>query len=219
MIDTIIDIYHLNPIDFDRVRNAGIVAIIHKATEGARFTDSEYQGRRQRAKDLGFCWGAYHFSSGEEVTGQVENFLSFAKPGDDELVALDFEPSSRGPNMTLAQAHEFVSLIRNELGRFPVIYGGSMLREALGSQEDALLANCPLWYARYSGTDTPIGIPRQVWSDFTLWQYTDGNLGSQPHSVDGIGRCDRNRYPGTKEQLQGAWPLTKAVAAAQGGGS
>jgi lysozyme len=219
MIDTIIDIYHQNPIDFDRVRNAGIVAIIHKATEGARFTDSEYQSRRQKAKDLGFKWGAYHFSSGEEVTSQVENFISFAKPSDDELIALDFEPSSRGPNMTLAQAHEFVSLIRNELGRFPVVYGGSMLREALGSHEDALLANCPLWYARYSGTDTPVGIPRQVWSDFTLWQYTDGNLGSQPHSVDGIGRCDINRYPGTKEQLQGAWPLTKPVAVAQGGAS
>jgi lysozyme len=214
MIDTIIDIYHQNSIDFGRVKNAGIVAIIHKATEGSRFTDSEYQDRRQRAKDLGFQWGAYHFSSGEEVTSQVENFLSFTDPNDDELVALDFEPSSRGPNMTLAQAHEFVLLLQQELGRLPVLYGSSMLREALGSHEDALLAQCPLWYARYSSTETPIGIPHQVWSDFTFWQYTDGNLGSSPHFVDGVGRCDRNRYLGTKEQLEDAWPFTRKVALA-----
>jgi peptidoglycan hydrolase-like protein with peptidoglycan-binding domain len=35
MIDTIIDIFHQNNIDFDRVKAAGIVAIIHKATEGS----------------------------------------------------------------------------------------------------------------------------------------------------------------------------------------
>ena len=62
-----------------------------------------------------------------------------------------------------------------------------MLREAVGSQNDAILATCPLWYARYSGTDMPIGIPRQVWPTFSLWQYTDGNNGSEPHTADGIG--------------------------------
>jgi len=188
------------------------VAIIHKATEGSRLTDSEYQDRRARAKDLGFLWGGYHFASGEDVTDQIENFLTHAHPSGDELVALDFEPSSRGPNMTLEQAHQFVLQVQNELGRPPVIYGGSMLREAVGSQDDAILATCPLWYARYSGTDMPIGIPRQVWPTFTLWQYTDGANGSEPHTVDGIGRCDRNRFVGTEDNLRTAWPLTKVTA-------
>jgi lysozyme len=213
MIDTIIDIYHQNPIDFDRVRDAGIVAIIHKASEGARFTDRKYHDRRARAKDLGFLWGAYHFASGEDVVHQVENFLSYADPDDDDLIALDFEPSSSGRNMSLPQAHEFITMVKRELGRYPVIYGGSMLREALlGVQADALLANCPLWYARYARR--LIGIPHQVWPDFTLWQYTDGHAGPEPHTVDGAGDCDRNRYAGTTAQLKGAWPLTKAAAPA-----
>jgi lysozyme len=208
MIDTIIDIYHQNSIDLGRVQADGIVAIIHKATEGSRFRDPEYQNRRAPAKNAGFLWGAYHFASGEDVTHQVENFLTYAQPTGDELIALDFEPSSSGPNMTLEQAHQFVLQVQNKLGRPPVIYGGSMLREAAGSQNDAILATCPLWYARYSNTDTPIGIPLQVWPSFTLWQYTDGDNGSQPHTVDSIGRCDRNRFVGTVDDLLRAWPLT-----------
>ena len=211
MIDNIIDIFHQNPIDFQRVQAAGVVAIIHKATEGSRFKDSEYQNRRGRAKDLGFLWGSYHFASGETVIDQVENFLSYADPQDDEMVALDFEPSSSGPDMTLDQAHEFVSLIRNHLGRCPVIYGGSMLREDIGSQDDPILATCPLWYARYTSAPTPIGIPHQVWSSFELWQYTDGNVGGNPQTVDGIGRCDRNRFGGTEDDLRTAWPFTEAA--------
>lgn len=208
MIDTIIDIYHQNSIDFDKVKADGIVAIIHKATEGSRYNDSEYRNRRAPAKNLGFLWGAYHFASGEDVTHQVENFLTYAQPTGDELVALDFEPSSSGRNMTLEQAHQFVLQVQNELGRPPVIYGGSMLREAVGSQSDPILATCPLWYARYSNTNMPIGIPLQVWPSFTLWQYTDGDNGSPPHTVNGIGRCDRNRFVGTANDLKTAWPLT-----------
>ena len=206
MIDTIIDIFHQTNIDFDRVRADGIVAIIHKATEGTNFRDNEYRERKQRAKDMGFLWGAYHFSSAGNVLDQVEHFLTLAEPDDSDLVALDFEPSSHGPNMTIEQARQFVMLVRNELGRFPVIYGGHLLRQDVGHSPDPILTNCPLWYARYR--HLPIGIPTQVWPTYTLWQYTDGSNGDEPHRVDGIGRCDRNRYQGSTEELRAAWPFT-----------
>ena len=207
MINTIIDIFHQNHIDFDRARADGIVAIIHKATEGTHFRDNEYRERKQRAKDMGFLWGAYHFSSAGNVLDQVEHFLTVAEPDESDLVALDFEPSSHGPDMTIQQAHQFVMAIRNELGRFPVIYGGHLLREGVGHNPDPILANCPLWYARY--THLPIGIPTQVWPTYTLWQYTDGNNGDEPHRVDGIGRCDRDRYQGSTDELRAAWPFTR----------
>jgi len=92
MINTIIDIFHQNHIDFDRARADGIVAIIHKATEGTNFRDNEYRERKQRAKDMGFLWGAYHFSSAGNVLDQVEHFLTVAEPDESDLVALDFEP-------------------------------------------------------------------------------------------------------------------------------
>src|SRR4051812_47014670 len=100
MINTIIDIYHGNTVDLKKVKDGGIIAIIHKATQGTNIRDSQYHVRRKAAKDLGFLWGAYHFSTGGSVSDQVENFLTYARPEDDELISLDWEPSP-GPDMSL----------------------------------------------------------------------------------------------------------------------
>ena len=206
MINTIIDIYHGNAIDFAKAKQAGIVAIIHKATQGVTVRDSLYHDRRTQAKQLGFLWGSYHFSTGAPVADQVENYLSYAKPEDGELISLDWEPSDP-PNMTLEQAETFVQTIKGETGRWPVVYGGSLLRESIGHSPDAVLSNCPLWYVRYA--PSPIGIPPQVWPTYTLWQYTDGNDGPEPHATPGAPGADRNIFQGTTEQLKNAWPFTQ----------
>ena len=54
--------------------------------KGAGYRDSTYHERREQAKKLGFLWGAYHFSTGGSVSDQVANFLTYAKPEDDELI-------------------------------------------------------------------------------------------------------------------------------------
>jgi lysozyme len=206
MISTIIDIYHGNSIDFQKVRKGGIIAIIHKATQGSAIRDSKYHDRREQAKDLGFLWGAYHFSTGASVSDQIENFLSYAKPEDDELISLDWEPSD-GPDMTLDQARHFVQMIYDETGRWPVVYGGSLLREQIAHNPDAILSNCPLWYVRYASS--PIGIPTQVWQTYTLWQYTDGDVGPEPHDTPGATGADRNMFQGSTQELKEAWPFTR----------
>jgi Lyzozyme M1 (1,4-beta-N-acetylmuramidase) len=207
MINTIIDIFHGNSIDLKAARDGGIVAVIHKATQGSSFRDSRYHQRRERAKELGFLWGGYHFSTGGSVSDQVENFLTYARPEDDELISLDWEPSD-GPDMTLDQARHFVQMIKDETGRVPVVYGGHLLRESIGHRPDAVLSNCPLWYSRYASA--PIGIPTQVWPTYTLWQYTDGDVGSQPHDTPGAGGgTDRNIFQGTLQQLRSQWPFTR----------
>jgi lysozyme len=133
MFDGIIDINHNARIDLGRMQAAGIIAIIHKATEGVTVTDDRYHERREQAKAAGFLWGAYHFSSGLTVADQVANFITFAQPEDDELVALDWEESSKkgSANMTRAQAEEFVQRLADQLGRLPVVYGGSLMRDQL----------------------------------------------------------------------------------------
>lgn len=207
MINTIIDIYHGNTIDLDECFQGGIVAIIHKATQGATMRDSKYHQRRQQAKDLGFLWGAYHFSTGGSISDQVHNFLDHARPTDDELISLDWEPSD-GPDMNLDQAHHFVQMIRDETGRWPVLYGGHLLRESIGHNPDPILRNCPLWYPRYAAA--PIGIPAQVWSTYTLWQYTDGDVGlAGPIQTPGAGGADRNIFQGTTQELKEQWPFTR----------
>jgi lysozyme len=206
MINTIIDIYHGNSIDLEECFAGGIIAIIHKATQGATMRDSKYHQRRERAKELGFLWGAYHFSTGGSVSDQVENFLTYARPEDDELISLDWEPSD-GPDMTLDQARHFVQMIKDETGRWPVIYGGHLLRESIDHNPDSVLGNCPLWYARYA--NSPIGIPTQVWPTYTLWQYTDGEAGPPPHETPGTSGADRNIFQGTAQQLKDLWPFTR----------
>jgi hypothetical protein len=59
MIDTIVDINHDNEIDFAKAQTNGIVAIIHKASEGATFKDDKYRSRRDAAIGMG--------SSGEPI--------------------------------------------------------------------------------------------------------------------------------------------------------
>src|SRR5206468_10736218 len=65
---------------------------------------SEYRKRRDKAKGLGLLWGAYHYSSGVSVSDQVANFVEQAEPDENDVIALDWEPSTDGPDMTLDQA-------------------------------------------------------------------------------------------------------------------
>jgi lysozyme len=207
MIDKIVDVYHQNNVDFAALKQGGIIAVIHKATEGSTFKDAEFTTRQSQAKALGLLWGAYHYSSGASVSDQVENFLQHAKPADNHLVALDWESSTNGPDMTLEQAHRFVEMVKAELGRWPLIYGGRLLREQIGTKTDAVFANCPLWYSRYA--EAPIGIPTGTWSTYTLWQFTDGSAGPEPHQTPGVGRCDRDRFQGGEAELKNQWPFTR----------
>lgn len=211
-IDVIIDINHDNHFDAVKARNAGVRAVIHKASEGATFQDPAYKKRRKDALAAGLLWGAYHFSSSRPANEQADNFLAATQTDDPTvdnsatLFCLDFEPSTSGPDMTLEQAHAFVVRVKEKTGRWPMIYGGNMLRDAVQAHgADAILKNCPLWYARYRSQ--PVGIPTDTWPHFTLWQYTDGSSGPLPHAFAGMDAGDRDCFLGTEAQLKAAWPF------------
>ncbi|MDB5269098.1 MAG: hypothetical protein JWP58_2138 [Hymenobacter sp.] len=200
----IIDTSHHHTIDMARVKAAGVAAVIHKATQGLAFKDKTYHERRKLAKEQGLLWGCYHYSSGDDPVRQAEFFLEFAQPANDEVIALDWEASTAGSNMTQQQAQQFVRTIKERTGRWPVVYGGSLLRESVGNKPDAVLANCPLWYSRYA--KEPLAIPQQIWPTYTLWQYTDGLSGPEPRATPGTSGADRSLFQGTLAQLRQAWP-------------
>ena len=57
----IIDAYHQNSIDWDKLRtDKRVVGIIHKSTEGFALIDSKYSSRKIKAKKHGYLWGSYH---------------------------------------------------------------------------------------------------------------------------------------------------------------
>jgi lysozyme len=188
----IIDLSHFNADpNFSTAKSAGVVAVIHKATQGIAFVDPTYAARSAQAAAAGLLWGAYHFATGDDPVQQADFFLKQAATG---LLALDFEENPDGASMTLAQAQTFVERIRSATGRWPGIYGSDYLRESIGGAKTAL-SNCWLWIADYSPqVSAPAG-----WNEWTLWQFTSAA------AIPGIGQCDESRFNGTPPLLREFW--------------
>ena len=204
LLNTVVDLSHHNTVtSFRDTKDAGILGVIHKATEGTSFVDANYNQRQKLAVAAGLFWGAYHFGIQGDVQDQVDHFLEIVQPGPTDLLVLDWEPNSREGTMTLAEAESFVEQIHDQTGRFPGLYSGqSFINDQLGSHTQTILTNCFLWIARYASQ-----VPRvpPAFPTFTLWQYTDGNVGPQPHQVPGIGRCDRDKFNGDEVGLKKLW--------------
>lgn len=128
LLNVIVDLFHLNIIDpssgFHQMKEAGILGILHKATQGTGFVDPEYDERYQRAHSVDLLWGAYHFGTGEDGTDQANHFLSVVNPQPGQIMVLDYEPNPTGVTMNQAQAEAFVERIREVTGRVPVLYAG-----------------------------------------------------------------------------------------------
>ncbi|HWT00155.1 MAG TPA: glycoside hydrolase family 25 protein [Pyrinomonadaceae bacterium] len=204
-INVVVDLSHFNTVSsFETVKNeGGIVGVIHKATQGTSMIDSKYHERKAAAAAAGLWWGAYHFGVGnEDGAAQAKFFLSVVEPGPNDLLVLDLEINPSGPGMTLAQAEEWVNYVQAETGRWPGVYGGSYITELLRAHPgETALGFCWFWLAEYG--PTPHLPP--AWKEWTMWQYTDGRDGLPPHTVPGIGACDRDKYNGDMDGLKKLW--------------
>jgi len=199
MLDAIIDVSHNNGqnLDFAAAKAGGILAVIHKVTQGQGFTDPMYATNRAAIEAAGLMLGAYHFGDGSDGTVQANRFLAAVGPLSGVPLVLDLEANLTGPVMTPAQADAFVSTIRQRTGRLPIVYTG---RWFLGGHVDATLTQCPLWLPEYG--DDPV-LPAG-WTNWSLWQFTDGAVGAPP-PVPGIGHCDRSRFDGDEAALRAFW--------------
>jgi lysozyme len=205
-VPLVVDIYHGDGvISFDQAYAAGLRGVIHKATTGATGTDDAYATRRGLATRAGLLWGAFHWGTAALVTDQVENFLQWAKPDKDTLVALDFERDD-GNQMTLDGAREFLGLISDKLNRKAVLYSGDTVKTALGKKNDPFFGSHRLWLAQYGSSPSV----QRSWKNYWLWQYTDGSLGPGRKAVPGLSgdrmhRLDCDFFPGTGGDLQAQW--------------
>jgi lysozyme len=201
--NAVIDISHHNgTLDLSIAQNAGIVGVIQKATQGTTFSDPTYHANYAQAQTLGLLWGAYHFGNGDDGVSQADFFLGNVGPEvSTTLLALDFESNKGGSTMSLQDARDFVTHINLITGKWPGLYGGSYLKENLGSQADPTLQNCWLWLAQYG----PTAVLPPGWSNWTLWQYLDGQVVPDPNPIAGISPCDRDYYVGSLADLQAKW--------------
>ena len=208
MLNAVVDISHHNTLaDLTKVQQSGVCGIFNKATQGHSYKDPTYAENKKRIRGANLLFGAYHFGTAGDATAQADFFLSTA--GSDALLVLDFEPNPQGHDMSLLEAEQFVHHVFESTGRYPGLYSGHTIKEALRAAgitrpEQTELSKCWLWMAQYGRA--PL-IP-SVWDRWTLWQYTDGALGPEPHQVDGIGRCDRDQFNGDENELRAFWTGT-----------
>jgi lysozyme len=182
------------------LKSAGILAVIHKATQGWKYLDPKYQANRANALSAGLLWGAYHFGTGADGVAQADFFLSTVNDSN-ALVVLDFEANPSDSSMDLIEARAFVTHVQQTTGRWPGLYGGQYLKELLGKTPDPVLSNCWLWLAQYG----PTAVLPPGWSTWTMWQYTDGAVGIDPLDIPGFGHCDRDIFNGTVDELQNSF--------------
>jgi lysozyme len=198
MLDGIIDTSHWDPIhDSAAMRDAGIVAVIAKATEGVRLRDDQFAANKSAS--AGLLFAAYHFlDHSVDAENQADFFIDTVRPDGKTGIVLDFEAG------TIAEAEAFAQRIYDIAGLWPMLYTrASYITSQIGGKPTPL-SNCPLWVASYR--DTPM-LPPQ-WSKWALWQYTNGEDGPEPHVTPGVGTSglvDRSRFDGTSDALHALW--------------
>jgi lysozyme len=192
----VIDLSHHNSVaSFEDVRAAGIVGVIHKATEGTGFSDSEYWDRREAAKQAGLEWASYHFLKHGDIALQMENFLQKVQPEPGERLVIDHEDE----DVTLDDLRDAILELQINAPQCELtVYSGHTIKEQLGQSFDPLLATTSLWIAHYTDAAEPTW-PTATWPVWTLWQYTDTGF------CPGInGACDLNNFNGSVEACH-AW--------------
>lgn len=200
--NVVIDISHFQAgVNLANAQQAGILGVIHKATQGSTFADPTYQNHLATAQGLGLLWGAYHFGNGDDGVAQADFFLQTVQPGPGTILVLDFESNPASSTMSLQEARDFVTHIQSVTGIWPGLYGGSYLKEQLGSTPDPILQNCWFWLAQYG----PTAVLPPGWANWTLWQYTDGHAVPDPNPIAGVTPCDRDYYCDTPATLQAKW--------------
>jgi GH25 family lysozyme M1 (1,4-beta-N-acetylmuramidase) len=168
-----------------KARDAGLLFVYHKATEGTTVRDPKYPGRRAAARKAGLPFGAYHFASPDhhDAVQEARAFIEYADPEPGDLApALDMEVagSERLESWSKQFMLEVLRLLEDRglrpTGRL-VHYGP----DDYGEDYPYLR-----WVPRYNNDNEP-PVAR-----FDIWQFSNGELGV-PRSFPGLpGAVDLN---------------------------
>lgn len=190
-----IDISHWQGFpDFRKVREAGVIAMIHKCTEGTGYSDPNRRKNCSNAIKAGIKVATYHWlKPGNNAADQMEYYLDQLDPVPGERVVIDYEEDG----CTLDMLKAAVQYLKDDPRDLQVtVYSGHLLKGQLGSKRDAFLAeNTDLWLAQY--TSVAPSWPTGTYSHWSLWQYSESG------TMDGIenANVDLNRFNGSDEQL------------------
>src|SRR5262245_43775661 len=171
MPSPVIDLSHWNPTpDWATLKQAGIIGVIHKATEGTSYVDPCLFDRARDALDAGLCWSTYHFLTDADPEEQMQHYLTTIDPREGERVCIDHEDD----DTTLEQLQDAVTYILDNRPDLQItIYSGHTIKNQLpDTVHDDILAGTSLWIAHYTSNASPTW-PTGTWKTWSLWQWTD----------------------------------------------
>jgi lysozyme len=178
--------------DFRDVAAAGVVAMIHKATEGTSYIDPNRAENISNAMAAGIACCTYHWIKPGDPVGQMHFFIDTVEPIVGERMVIDYEENG----CTLDQLEQAVETLLDDRNDLQItVYSGHLLKEQLSGHNELLAENTDLWLAQYtSGTPT---WPDETYHEWALWQY------SETGEVDGIddSYVDLNQYAGDDSEL------------------
>ena len=174
-------------------------AVIIRAAYGASHPDKAFARYRAQAAALGYSFcGIYHYvTAGQDITEQAKAFLQITgKLAAHEVPVLDLE---EGDGSQLSRANTWFAAVDGALGLSArPLPGRSWLYSNLDYAEThglgpAFASARHTWVAAYGSTEPSLG--------HTLWQSTNGTVGSNITDWPGAGKCDTSVYHGTLAQL------------------
>jgi GH25 family lysozyme M1 (1,4-beta-N-acetylmuramidase) len=192
-----------------------------KATESTTYTNPYERGDVAGARQAGVRIGLYHFARPSLLNGSATadavaeaNYFSNqinAITGAQLPPTLDLEETG---GLTVAQlvswTSAFLTRVQADTGRRPMIYTGPYFwNTSMGGS--TAFTSYPLWEAHWTTAASPQSFGG--WSNWTIWQWTDGT-NPATSNVPGIsGTVDRDRFAGTLAALEGVESASNGVYA------
>jgi lysozyme len=194
MVSPVIDLSHHNPTpDWPAIKAAGVLGVIHKATEGAGYADPDRRSRLAGAYRAGLLIATYHFLRPGDMAAQMDHYLETIDAAKGERVVLDHEDA----DVPLSSLLDAIDAIWNKRPDLQItIYSGNLIKQQLGNNHNPTLAKTSLWIAHYTSNPSPTW-PRGTWANWSLWQWTDKEI------IPGISApVDGDRWNGTADSLK-----------------
>ena len=166
-------------VDFEALKNSGVVGVFAKATEGLHEVDDRFAQYHDAAKAAGMPFGAYHFFHfGEDPVAQAKHFLSTTDSNHGTILPMvDVEGGGQ-------DCVTDVSTLIHTLSTFLV-----EVEKTLNGKKVIIYADYGSWSGFMQGTDAFSGHPFFVaeynndaqptlpagFSRWVLWQHTDAD--------------------------------------------
>jgi hypothetical protein len=177
-----------------KAKNGGFAII--RVCYGAHHPDHFYVRHRADAIEAGYrVTGLYQYlAKDQDVTLQANAFCDLVgKLAPWEFPVLDYE--ERAFNVVqLQRALKWLQIVEDKLGKRPWVYSGAFFAVEAGLAPLFNGNDYHTWVAAYGSVEPALG--------HTLWQCTDGKIGSHITVWPGAGACDTNLYHGTVADLR-----------------